>query len=302
MKSRYDFDISDYGAQRNPGWRVRWGAEGSNAVLLVNMDPKTKFKQWKLIWCTATPLVSLNEQNEFIAMAPEGHEILEKTITLDSTSALVNQVKLPKILYKAWEDAKSNLPAPRRKQSEPYIGTLAAEELEKQFFNQVAPLLDSHTVYAVHESGTRLCNRLNIDIDSEIYVNHYEHNTYQDDKGIKVDAIPISDPHKPVLVIDDMVSSGHTAAAILEKFNQIGVTKVRFFALYSIIASRENHDVDSAIEYTTPLSNFYWVYGRGMDLFDEESRRLKSIYGADKSYADETKGDVDDLLNFFGKQ
>lgn len=295
MKRHNKFDISDYAAQTNPGWRVRWGAEGSNAVLLVDMKSPKNASRWKLVWCDEDPDIVLAHNSTFTPGHPVNIRECVRCVTPHDVKTI------PDILKRAYKEHYANIAAPRHKNSEPYIDMTTAEALEREFFDTlVAPYLDSHTVYAVHESGTRLCRRLGIPVSYELFVSHYDSSTYQDDSKVKIGDFPIDDYDKPVLIVDDMVSSGHTAAAILRAFEKLGVVRVRYAALFNVIASRENHDVDSAIETIKDVSNFYWMYGRGMDLNDEASRRTLHIYGADKSY-NESQEDIDDLLNFFSK-
>lgn len=296
MKDYTKFDISDLGAQQNPGWRVRWGAEGSNAVLLVNTQKSIEDSEWKLLWCDEDPEITLSADGVFLPR--ESVTIHEKIYRIPHPAPKI----LPSILVSCYKEHYSNIPAPRHKNPEPYIPQETAKTLERKFFETlIAPYLRTHTVYAVAESGLQLCYRLGVTWDVEIDVSHYESSTFQNDSGIHVEDFPILNYDKPVLVIDDMVSSGHTAAAILDKFRKQGVDKVRYVALFNVVASREDHEVDSAIETCQDISNFYWMYGRGMDLLDEQSRRTKHIYGADKSY-EEFEEDIDDLRNFFNQQ
>lgn len=308
MKEYTQFDISDYGAQRNPGWRVRWGADGSNAVLLTSLDTPKPGTCWKLIYAPEDVKIILDPDGQFRAIKKTGDyfvtadsDIHERIVTFTTIPK-----NCPKILRQAAEEHRNNIPAPRYKEPTPYIDKDVAEELEKKFFDElIAPYINTHTVYAVANSGTLLCKRLGITNFSEIYVNHYESNTFQNDRKPSVKAIQAQlagDSYKPVLVIDDMVSSGHTAAAILEAFKNVGVSMVRYTALFNIVASRENFDVDSAISTLIAISNFYWMFGRGMDLIDEPSRKSKHIYGAQKNYEDAgSQEDFDDLFNFFNQ-
>lgn len=300
MKDYKLFDVSDYGAQKNPGWRVRWGHEGANAVLMVNLTPLSELKEWKLIWSDA-PIDVFLKDGEFIALPRERHEIKEKIAWIPREAE--KQKALPEILLRAWKEQRTRVPAPRRKQEEPYITKEVAEILEKKFFDvYLAPYIDTHRVFAVAQSGELLCKRLGITNYTPIYVNHYESNTYQADNKISVVGITSGDAEMPVLVIDDMVSSGRTARAILNAFEKEGILKVRYATLFDIVASREVHEVDSAVESLLPISNFYWMYGRGMDIFDESSRKVQSIYGADKSYGIETEENINALFDFFDKQ
>lgn len=298
MKDYREFDISDYAAQNLPGWRVRWGAEGANAVLLTSQEPgdKTAEGSWMLVYIAPDTEVTLDEESG--KFTTNGRTVYYREYKL-SPEEKKNPERIPSlILRRAYQDTVKGIAAPRYRHTTPLIPKDEAAALEKKFFDEiVAPCIGTHKIYAIDRSGTALCNRLDIPLDGVITVKHYSSATFQDEKLISVKGIPAVDD-KPILVIDDMVSSGHTAAAVLYEFNAAGAYKVRYAALYNIIASREVRSVDSAIETTQNMSNFYWMYGRGMDLFDEQSRSKHNVYGASKSYA-ETMEDIDDLFHIF---
>lgn len=299
MKKLTEFDISDYGAQNNPGWRVRWGAEGANAVLLTDLAHEGG-TIWKLLYSEKPLHVELDDVENKFVLGPDD-KVIER---IKEIKAIPDNC--PKILCHAIADHRANIPAPRYKEPTPYITKDDAERLEHAFYHaQIAPYINTHRVYAVANSGTLLCKRLGITDYTEIYVNHYEASTYQNNRKPSTRAIEaqlIPEVDRPVLVIDDMVSSGYTADRILTAFQNLGVGMVRYAALFDIIASREIPDVDSAISTYQPVSNFYWMFGRGMDLLDEASRNYKHIYGAQKKYADaDRQEDFDDLFNFFNQ-
>ena len=273
-------------------------------MLLTKLGTKKPGTEWRLIYSEGPIQVTLNTEGKFIAVPAGGAnlpiKVLDKTVG-DKVP------ELPRILSQAVHDHRKDIAAPRYKNSKPFIQNDVADELERQFYEKlVAPYVDSSDVYSIAVSGTRLCDRIGVHPKAELFVNHYESNTFQNDRGPVVSNIQAqiaSEPDTPVLIIDDMVSSGHTAAAVLKAFENAGVTRVRYVALFDIVASRENFDVDSAITTLIPISNFYWMYGRGMDLMDEQSRNSTHIYGADKTYYDfNTQEDYDDLFNFFNQQ
>ena len=307
MINHNKFNLSDYAAQQNQGWRVRWAPDGMNMVLLVNTATPIENSQWKLVWCEEDPCIILRHDGAFVPR--EGVLIQQSVLSILSVQGQ-EDVSVPHILQRCYKDHYQGVPAPRRKlpEEEPYITAGEAEILEQKFFDQlVAPYIHSHAVYAIDRSGVLLAKRLGVNLEGIIHVKHYASSTYQDDESISVDEILIDDIDKPVLIIDDMVSSGHTAAAVIDAMREAGIDAVRFVTLFDIVASRENHDVTSMVESIKPISNHYWMYGRGMDLLDEKSRQSGDIYGSCKSFATDTDpGDeceeADILLEFFKKR
>lgn len=297
MRKIDTFDCSDLAARSNPGWRVRWGAEGYNATLLVDLNGVHDESRWKLV--TVEPGTEISLKNEqFFAYPMSAVRSVTRTVRVENFEL----DSLPRILRRCWVDHFTDHPAPRHQNEKPVLTKAEADKLEQDFYeNLIAPYLDTHIVYAVSESGVELAKRLGIKSFWIINVNHYEDNTFQNDYDIHVGEIFIPESDKPVLVIDDMVSSGRTADAIIKQFDLQGITQIRYVALFNILASREIEEVNSYIETQMTVSNFYWLYGRGMDLFDEDSRKTKNVYGADKAFDDETKEDVDALFDFFSE-
>lgn len=299
MINHRDFHLSDWVAQNNPGWRVRWGPQTEFMTLIVDLASPREDSRWRLFWCDEDPHIVLNRDGKFVPR--EGVKIHQAEITL-SAEAFPN---LPLILGMCYDDHYRGTPAPRRKHATPYITKEEATELEQHFFDMfIAPYQCSHTIYAVHKSGTLLLERLGVTPFSNIFVNHYASNTFQDDDKVEVDTLDVEDSDKPVmvvLVVDDMVSSGHTAAAIIKAFNDIGITRVRYVTLLDIVASREDHSVDATVESLKSVSNHYWMFGRGMDLVNESSRSTQHIYGADKSFDTELPTDIAELKQLFAE-
>lgn len=297
MKKIDQFDVSDLAARSNPGWRVRWGAAGSDATLLVDLNTTKDESKWKLV--STVPGTEINLKNDqFFAEPMSSVRCATRTVRAED----IESGNLPSILRRCVCDHFNDIPAPRHINSKPVMSKEEAQALEQEFYEKmIAPYLDSHLVYAVSKSGVELAKRLGIRSFWIINVKHYEGNTFQNDSGIEIGEIFIPEADKPVLVIDDMVSSGRTANAIIKQFELQGVTQLRYAALFNILASREIEEVNSYIETQMTISNFYWLYGRGMDLFEEESRKSKSIYGADKAFGDETKEDIDALFDFFNE-
>lgn len=304
MRTLDDFDVSDLAASTFQGWRVRWGAENTGMVLLVDMNTPKQASDWVL--------VTLPEDNQNIT----GHVIYDEEVgrffeKADEPGVQIYSKhlkdipveKLPRILRKCFEDHYSDIPAPRFESEKSLLTKQEAFNLESQFYKKcIEPYLDTHQVYSVSKSGTWLAKRLHIK-STEIVVKHYDDNTFQNDSGIKIDAfLTPSDTDTPILIIDDMVSSGRTAEAIIRRFEKLGFSKIRFSALFNVAASREVFSFESYLDLFKTISNFYWVYGRGMDLFDDSSRMRQGIYGADKRFGWESEEDIHDLRNFFSQQ
>ena len=194
---------------------------------------------------------------------------------------------------------------PRAKADAPYITQLQATLLESEFKTMVNAPNDGNCIYAsVSKAGTLLAERIGIDTELILDVSHYDMATNtQDDARIKVSSqSEISVEGKTVIVIDDLISSGRTARAIVHHLLKAGAAKIYFFALYRTICSKEVEIPEGdnvVIRSYAPLSNAYWTYGRGFDLTDDESRNLDDIYGSTKHWDWETDSDVNELISFF---
>lgn len=195
---------------------------------------------------------------------------------------------------------------PRAKAKEPYITKEQAELLESMFKSMVMAYDEGNCVYAaVDKAGTMLAERIGIKPDITYQVSHYDMATNtQDDDLISVQTQgSVNLSRKSVLIIDDLISSGRTANAVIQQALYAGASEVKFFALYRTVCSQEVYPIiDSRVEIESlvPLSNAYWTYGRGFDLTDEASRNLKDIYASTKHWDYEDEKDIDDLLEFFG--
>jgi len=300
MRHYSTFQISDYAAQQNKGWRVRWGPQELNMTLLVDQSSDDALL-WRLVYSPTgeDPDIRLERDNQF-APAEVAPGIVRKMNT--KTRLIDPSQPLPKILMQCYRDHVSQVPAPRRKNETPYIDRAIAEGIEKRFYEtMICPYESSHVILGVDRSGVELANRLGVHLDGRISVNHYYPNTYQDDSDVEAEIIGGSiDTSRPVLIIDDMLSSGRTAQAILSLFeDEYPEVRVRFVALYDIVASREVPEVEASVETYQKVSNHYWTYGRGADLITPESRLYPDVMGADKAFGWETEDDINDLLNFF---
>lgn len=195
---------------------------------------------------------------------------------------------------------------PRARASKPYITKVQAQLMEDEFKCMVQAPADTNTIFvSVSKAGTMLAKRLGIEPAFECYVSHYDMETNtQDDSLIKVQRCPEYDiSGKAVIVIEDLISSGRTANAVISELLNAGAARIYFFALYRTICSKEvelNSDSRVLIRSAYPLSNAYWTYGRGFDLTDEHSRLLPDIYASTKHWDWEHPNDVDELISYFG--
>lgn len=289
------FHCSDIAASMMPGSRVRWGQSDTGLTLLVSKDSKKEHSVWQLVYCPDEEAISISPEGKFW-LPPES---LPKIAMLDVHEG----DHMPAILERAWTEYFVNqLPPPRYETNKVLVTAEEAEEWEREFYNELlVPHLNNHKVYSIAHSGLDLCKRLGIETQP-IFVTHYEETTYQND-DLPEDMFSIPFPYStdtPVLIIDDMISSGRTAKRVIDAFKENGYEKVRFVALYNVLASNEVPEVLNEVETFKTLSNFYWVYGRGMDLFSFNSRKLGDLYGAEKRYLEcETEEDVHELCKFF---
>lgn len=288
------FHCSDIAASMMPDSRVRWGQSDTGLTLLVSKDSKKEHSVWQLVYCPDEEAISISPEGKFW-LPPES---LPKIAIAD----VKENDHLPVILEKAWTEYFVNqVPPPRYETSKVLVTAEQASQWEQEFYNELlAPYLNNHTVYAVAHSGTGLCKRLGIEANP-IFVTHYDETTYQNDSLSDDVLAPLpANQDTPILIIDDMVSSGRTASGILGFFKNNGYEKLRFVALYNVLASNEVPEILAEVETYRTLSNFYWVYGRGMDLFSFSTRRLEDLYGAEKRYPDcESEANVRELCEFF---
>lgn len=201
---------------------------------------------------------------------------------------------------------------PRRIPLFPYISERQCyknEEFMKGLIYEQHNMADFF-VLAVDKAGVLLAERMGISLDGVIKIKHYltAENEQLDSlaDGIELQlsegATPADLKNSLILVIDDLISSGITATRIISHLRKLGPEYISFYSLYRTLASQEvpiNNAPD--VEYTScfPLSNCYWVYGRGFDLSDEESRSLKDIYGAQKCWDWESEVDIKAVLELF---
>lgn len=190
---------------------------------------------------------------------------------------------------------------------EEYIPSRIAELLELDFKRQIFNEVPRDSVFtAISRAGTLLAERMGIHLDFELQASHYDMKTNtQIDNQINITSncnLSSRIFGKPVVVIDDLISSGRTARAVRHYLAAKGPNHIFFYALYKTVASQEVCINDSGIMSVhshTPISNAYWTYGRGFDLTDASTRDYPSIYAATKHWHWERDQDVDELIEFF---
>lgn len=193
----------------------------------------------------------------------------------------------------------------------PYISAEQASLLERDFIKQIYDTVPStgaclaiDRIITIDCAGTMLAERMGITPDYTLQVSHYDMktNTQIDDRIDINSHDDIDVAGKNVLVIDDLISSGRTAQAVISYLLAKSAKRIHFYALYRTVASQEvcleNND-QVEIHSHTPISNAYWTYGRGFDLGDDFTRQSPAIFGATKHWSWETNQDVENLIRFF---
>lgn len=199
---------------------------------------------------------------------------------------------------------------PRASSDKVYISDKMCGYLEKVMLNFLTEYIrnENPIILAVDKAGTLLADRLGIRYDGIIKTRHYnEHNTQNDSltNSISVDMYNGEkfNGDRRVLVIDDLVSSGRTAKKVSEFLLGTGFDSVTWIALYRTVSSQEvDLSMSDKFHCRTffPLSNAFWVWGRGFDLNEGDSRSKPDIYASQKHWDDEIVKDVTDLVDYFG--
>lgn len=316
----FDFHASDFGTRLVPNSKYYWQNEKAKCCILVPDSSKES--------CN-TPV-----EVHFLQLAPQVTVFCNdirhpdgSTVAIDSTEsdcAASDVIRHTQVLFER-VDGKCSRPKncgkilnsildlidknswsfPRAKASEPYISRERAEMLESSFKTMVTAPDNGTCIYAsVATAGTMLANRIGIKPIIEFQVSHYDMSTNtQDDNLIDVSYSNSVDVlGRTVIVIDDLISSGRTANAVIQSMIDAGAAHIYYFALYRTICSQEVELCSNprvTIQSYIPISNAYWTYGRGFDLTDEESRNLPDIYGSTKHWDWESEQDVNELILFF---
>lgn len=306
-----DFYASDLGTQAIADSKYYWQNEAKNCCIVVpDSIRENKDKPVALYFVQAAPdtqilCTNIGSPDEAEVRAVGNVAIHIKTfdrvLGICQRPANCNKI-LDAVLDLIDNDSWS---FPRAKATEPYISGVAATLLENNFKLMVESPDDGNCLYAsIACAGTMLADRMGIKSDIVFDVQHYDTATNtQDDGLIQVTETKCTEvTGRNVIVIDDLISSGRTAQAVIRRLSELGAEKIYYFALYRTISSREIELPKSdniLIQSYIPWSNAYWTYGRGFDLTDEESRALPDIYAATKHWDWETEEDVKDLIHFF---
>lgn len=308
----YDFYPSDLGTQTISRSKYYWQNEEAKCCVLVpDTSRECPDKPVPVYFLQIAPNVDIfctdqqNPDHAFVSATP-GFIDLEVSVFERKNGRCVRPENCGKILNAILDLVdEGSWSFPRAKSNTPYITSAQATLLESTFKTMVQAPDNGTCIHAsVAAAGKMLADRLDITSDVVYAVQHYEQSTNtQDDQLVKV--VPDRDIDligKDVIVIDDLISSGRTANAVIEHILSAGASHVYFFSLYRTICSREVdllEDPRVTIQSYVPLSNAYWTYGRGFDLTDNESRNLPDIYAATKHWDWETSEDVTELINYF---
>lgn len=308
----YDFHVSDLGTQTIPNSKYYWQNEQAKCCLIVPDDVNDDLTKPAIVYfMQAAPNVDIlctDMQNPDAArVVPNSSNVI---ITAKAFERFVGVCERPENCPRILDHILSLIDRgswsfPRAKSNEVYIPEAQAVLLEQNFKQMVMAPNNGACVFAsVAVAGSMLAGRLGIESDVVYTVSHYDMATNtQDDTLVDVTQDRDIDLNgKQVIVIDDLISSGRTANAVIKRILDAGADHVYYFALYRTICSREVTLIDDCrvtIQSYVPLSNAYWTYGRGFDLTDDESRNTPGIFAATKHWDWETADDVAELIRFF---
>lgn len=307
----FDFHISDFGTQLFANSKYYWQNEDRKCCVLVRDFPEDDNAPIPVYFLKADANVSFictDQKNpDNATIIPTAGNIEVKTVVLERNNGKCLRPISDSKIFTAIQDLidQKSWSFPRAKANKPYITSLQASLLEGMFKDMVAAFDGSNCVYAsVSKAGTLLADRIGIKSEMIFDVQHYDmQSNTQDDSLIDVIDVKSKDVvGRTVVVIDDLISSGRTAKAVIRHLMDLGAAHIYFFALYRTICSKEVEIPvadNIVVKSYAPLSNAYWTYGRGFDLTDEESRELPDIYAATKHWDWETERDVQDLIHFF---
>lgn len=312
----FDFHVSDLGTKRIPDSKYYWQNERAACCVLVPDSSRENVNEpVTLTFMQAAPDVTVfctHLRNPDIAVvstyASGDGDVFKKRITVDRVDGRCARPEGCGKIFNAILNLIDNnsWSFPRAQASTPYITKEQAELFENSFRTMVQAPDNGRCIYAsVSKAGTMLAKRINIVPEIEFQVSHYDTETNtQDDSHLKVTrSVGSCLVGKTVIVIDDLISSGRTANAVVQHILDAGADRVYFFALYRTICSQEVDlcsDPRVVIQSSVPISNAYWMYGRGFDLSDDASRDLPDIYASTKHWEWEKDADVNELIDLFG--
>lgn len=308
----FDFHASDLGTQIVSNSKYYWQNEKAKCCVLVQDSSRDNLTSPVTVYfLQLTPgmevlCTNIQSPDDAVVQATEGRIVLTSKTIDRPEGKCIRPDNCGKIMNAIFDLIDNNSWSfPRAKATKPYITKESAELFENDFKTMVSIPIQGCLYATIAKAGTLLMSRLGINPDIIFSVNHYvtETNT-QDDSRIEVKMlrnVDVSD--KPVIVVDDLISSGRTANAVIEQLLKSGASRVYYFALYRTICSKEVElwvDPRVCVKSFLPISNAYWTYGRGFDLTDEKSRCSNDIYASTKHWDWETDSDVEDLIRFFG--
>lgn len=302
MKSKMEtMHLTDLVSSLIPGFHICWSQDEENSVLCYKQHTPTDI-EFVLVTCDKNTNVEVDIESGVFFTTPQSNIRMDNRHFDLSTMSAEEYDKLPDILKSCITRIKdSSIPKPRTILKKCLVSSKIAREWEQEFYDYyIAPHLSTHKVYAIAHSGTMLCSRLGVKA-MPIYANHYNTDNMPDDDALfDIPDFPLPNPDCPILIIDDLVCSGKTAQAVIQRFTEQGFNKIRFVALYNMMADIQIPEIFNYIESYKVVSNAYWYFGRGMDLCSFESRSNKAILGADLRCPGFDKEEhINELRHFF---
>lgn len=324
----YDFHISDVATGIFPKSKFYWqnvlthscivvedsdsldeSAEGRITIRFVQGEPGSKVVAVPYDFDTYNLLLA-----EDFKIESKG-KIFVKSVTFNKVEGRIqrNGFADSKIMNSIFEllEAKS-WAFPRRIPSSFYIPESQCRANEQFLKNLVYGDNDVRNsfILAIDKAGVLLAKRMGIQLHGIITIKHYDTGRNEQTDSMAdsinlqlIDGITPEDLEKRlVIVIDDLISSGITATRVVDYLKQLKPLYISFYSLYRTLASQEVPVQNTAdVEYHScfPVSNCYWLYGRGFDLSYEESRSLSDIYGAQKCWDWESEEDIRTILDLF---
>lgn len=302
MKTKMEtMHLTDLVPSLLPDFQTCWSQDGENSVLCYKQHTSTDI-EFKFVTGDENTVVDVDTESGVFFSNPDSNIRLDSRCLDLSTMSTEEYDNLPNILKSCIIRIKdSSIPKSRTVLKKCLVSSTVAHEWEQKFYDYyIAPHLSTHKVYAIAHSGTMLCSRLGVKA-MPIYANHYNSDNMPDDDSLlDIPEFPLPNPDCPILIIDDLICTGKTAQAVIQKFMEQGFNKIRFVTLYNVMGDTQIPEIFNYIEAYKVVSNAYWYFGRGMDLCSYDSRTNQAILGADLRCPDfDKKEHIDELRHFF---
>lgn len=304
MKTKIEvFHLTDLMPTLLPDFKICWYQLGEDCVLCYKQISESVIR-FTLVSCDSNLSIEIDPDNGiFITRPEEAIHFASKDFDFSQMTS-DDYVLLPDILGECITLLRRGSRSLNRvKIKHPLVDIRVVDDWEQSFYEfYVEPYIQTHTTYAIAQSGMELCERLGVKA-IPIYANHYDSDNVANDALLK-DTPEFRLPKSkdiPVLIVDDLINTGKTAQFVIKLFNEEGFNKIRFVSLYNILANNQIPEILNYTESYKFLSNACWYFGRGMDLFSQSSRGGSFIWGADLRRPDfDKKGNINELRNFFG--